>query len=77
LVQQNGAWVIVPVTFPVVIALLPVLVRKQAVRISATVIMWGFALIAGFSIGLFYLPAAIMMLLAACVGDSGRRSETD
>jgi hypothetical protein len=72
LLQVNGAWVIIPVTFPVVIAMLPVLFRKQAVRIIATIMMWGFTIISGFSIGLFYLPAAIMMLLAACVADAGR-----
>jgi hypothetical protein len=72
LLEVNGAWVIIPVTFPVVVAFLPVLFRKQAARIIATIIMLGFTLISGFSIGLFYLPAAIMMLLAACVDDSAK-----
>ena len=31
-----------------------------------------FALIAGFSVGLLYTPAAILMLLAACVGGDTR-----
>ena len=74
LLQVNGAWAIIPVTFPVVIAFLPVLFRKQAVRIIATIIVWGFTLISGFSIGLFYLPAAILMLVAACVGDSAAQT---
>jgi hypothetical protein len=68
LLEVNGAWVIIPVMFPVVTAFLPVLFRKQAVRIVATIIMWGFTIIS--SIGLPYLPAAVMMLLAACVDDS-------
>jgi hypothetical protein len=42
--------------------------RRQAVRIIAAIVMGGFALIS-FSIGLFYLPAAILMALAACVED--------
>jgi hypothetical protein len=75
LLQGNGALVIIPITFPVVIALLPLLFRKQAVRIIATIIMWGFAMISGFSIGLFYLPAAIAMLLAACVDDRATRHD--
>jgi hypothetical protein len=72
LLQVNGAWVIIPVTFPVMIAFLPILLRKQAVRIIATIIMGGFTIISGFSIGLFYLPTAIMMLLAVCVADSAK-----
>ena len=46
--------------------------RKQVLRIIATVIMLGFTIISGFSIGLLYLPAAMMMLLAACVADSAK-----
>ena len=68
LMQINGEWVIVPVMFPVLVALVPLVVRKQAVRIVAAIVMGGFALIS-FSIGLFYLPAAILMALAACVED--------
>jgi len=53
-------------------ALIAFLLRKQAVRIIATILIAGFALAAGFSIGLFYLPAAILMMLASCVADSAR-----
>ncbi|MDR3698959.1 MAG: hypothetical protein P4L56_04940 [Candidatus Sulfopaludibacter sp.] len=63
--EENGAWAIVPVMFPVVMALLPVLFRKQAVRMAAAFLMGAFALIGSFSIGLLYLPAAIVMFLAA------------
>jgi len=38
------------------------------VRIVAAIVMGGFALIS-FSIGLFCLPAGILMGLAACVED--------
>jgi hypothetical protein len=72
LIEVNGAWAIIPVMFPVVVAFLPVLFRKQAVRIITAFIMLGFTIISGFSIGLFYGPAGIMMLLAACVDDSAR-----
>jgi hypothetical protein len=71
LVEVNGAWALVPVTFPVVIALVPLVYRKQAVRVVAAILMGGFALIA-MSIGLFYLPSAIVMVLAACVGDAAK-----
>jgi hypothetical protein len=72
LIQVNGWWVIVPVMFPVLVAFVPVVVPKQAVRIVAAIVMGAFVFISGFSIGMFYLPAGILMLLAACVEDSAR-----
>ena len=69
LLQVNGPWVIIPVMFPVLIALMPLVFRKQAVRIAAAIVMGAFVLIS-FSIGLFYFPAAILMLLASCVEPS-------
>jgi hypothetical protein len=68
LIEVNGRWVIAPVMFPVLVALLPLVVRNQVVRIIAAVVIGGFALIS-FAIGLFYLPAGILMALAACVED--------
>jgi hypothetical protein len=37
--------------------------------------MWGRTIIGGFSIGFFYLPAAIMKLVAACVEGSAKRRD--
>jgi hypothetical protein len=36
LLEVNGEWAIIPVMFPVLIALMPLVFRKQAVRITAT-----------------------------------------
>jgi hypothetical protein len=55
LLEVNGARVVIPVMFPVLVAFTAVLFRKEAVRIVATIIMWLFTIISGFSIGLFYL----------------------
>ena len=71
LLEQNGTWVIIPVLLPAVVALAPLVIPKQAVRVIAAILMGAFALIA-MSIGLFYFPAAIMMMLAACVGDTAK-----
>ena len=60
--------VVITELFPVVIALVPLAFPTQAVRVVAAILIGGFALVA-MSIGLLYLPAAIMMVLAACVGD--------
>jgi hypothetical protein len=73
LLQVNGSWAILPVLFPVFLAFLPVVAfRKQVLRITAAVVMLAFSFISGFTIGLFYVPAAIAMLLAACVADSAK-----
>ena len=37
-------------------------------RIGAAIVIGAFVFISGMSIGLLYLPAGILMLLAACVG---------
>jgi hypothetical protein len=58
--------------FPVLVALVPLVVRKRAVRIVAAIVMGLFVLISGFPVGLFYLPAGIPMLLATCVEDPAR-----
>jgi hypothetical protein len=72
LVEINGEWVIVPVMFPVLVALVSLVVRKQVVRIIAAIVMGAFVFLGGMSIGLFYLPAGVLMLLAACVEDSAK-----
>jgi hypothetical protein len=64
LMDVNGQWVIIPVMFPVVVALMPLLFPGRVVRIITTIIIGGFSLIASFTIGLFYLPAAVVMLMA-------------
>ena len=72
LLQVNGPFVLIPVMFPVVTTLTALLLRKQWVRIAATILISGFAVIGGFTIGLFYLPAALPMQLASCVDDSAK-----
>jgi hypothetical protein len=58
LLQVNGAWVVIPVLFPVLVALVPLIFRNQAVRVIAAIVMGAYVLVSGFSIGLFYLPGA-------------------
>lgn len=67
LAQVNGRWGIILALFPVLTALLPLVFPKQTIWIIATILIGGFTLIGAFSIGLLYLPAAITMLLAACM----------
>lgn len=71
MVQVNGDWVLLPMLFPVLVAAVPLLLRTQPARIICTIVLFGFVIIAGFSIGLFYLPAALAMVVAACVAPLG------
>lgn len=67
LLEVNGLRAVLPLLFPVVVALLPLLIPRRRIRILAAVLLFGFSVVAAMSIGLFYLPAAITMLIAACV----------
>ena len=44
----------------------------RVIRLVAGVVLGGFALVSGFSIGLFDMPAAAAMVVAASMGRSGR-----
>ncbi len=76
LLQVNGPYALIPVLFPVLTTLAALLLRKQWVRIVATILISGFVLIGGFTIGLFYLPSAILMWLASCVPDRWTNTES-
>jgi hypothetical protein len=63
--QTDGAWVLVVVSVPVLLALGAVLVRHQAARIAAAVLLWIGCVVGIFSVGVFFVPAAIVMTVAA------------
>ena len=67
LLQVNGRLVLLSLGFPVLISLIPVLIPMRGVRIGAAIILGVFALIAGFSIGLFYVPSVLTMIVAAAL----------
>jgi hypothetical protein len=59
LVEVNGPRVFGVLGIPVVIALGPLVVRR--LRIPAAVAMGAFVVLAGLSIGLFYLPSTVLL----------------
>jgi hypothetical protein len=73
LVEVNGQWAIIPVALPVVVALVPVMFPHRVIRIIAAVVLGGFTALGAFSIGLFYLPAALAMAAGAQSNGSGCR----
>jgi len=65
LASINGPKIYYRLAMPVIIAGLPLLLRFRAVRIISAVWLTGWAVIGIASIGVFYLPGAITMVLAA------------
>jgi hypothetical protein len=65
MLDVNGLSVLIPLAVPVLIALTPVVFPKRSLRALAAIALGGFCLIGGFSIGLFYIPSAVIMAVAA------------
>ena len=67
--QTNGAWVLVVVSVSVLVVLVPVLVRYRAARILSAVLLWIGCVVGMWSVGMFFVPAAIAMTVAAARRD--------
>ncbi len=65
LLGVNGPRALIPLFITVLIALLPLIFSNRWMCIVATVALALFVFIAGFSIGLFYLPAAVTLFMAS------------
>lgn len=69
LLQTEGASILLPAGLPVLIALLPLAFagtrHARRAEILSAALLGVFVVIAGFSIGLFYLPAALAAILVA------------
>jgi hypothetical protein len=61
----NGPMIRYILAIPVIIAGVPVLLRLRTVRIISAVLLTGWVVVGAASVGLFYLPSAIAMILAA------------
>ena len=61
----NGAWVLVVVSVPVLVSLIPVLVRRRPARIVSATLLWIGCALGMLSVGMFFVPAAILMTIAA------------
>jgi hypothetical protein len=70
LIAVNGAWVIALLAVPVALtclALLGVARRQRVVVWIAAAVLIAFSVVSGFSIGLFFAPAAFVLLVAAAL----------
>jgi hypothetical protein len=60
LFNVNGNLAFAALSIPVMIALAPLVFDR--LRITAAIAMSAFVMIAGYSIGLFYLPSAVLLI---------------
>jgi hypothetical protein len=65
LLSVNGPKALAVLAVPVIAALIPVLFPKRRVRAIAAMVLSGFCLLGGFSVGLFYVPSAVTMRVAS------------
>lgn len=77
LIAENGVWVIGYLVIPVIVTVLgflAVAARRRTVARALAILLLVLCLLAAWSIGLFYLPAAVALLIAAARMD---RTPTD
>ena len=65
----NGSWILIVVSVPIVLTLIPVLLHRRTVRIGSAILLWTGCLLGMLSVGIFFLPAAILMTIAATKRD--------
>ena len=63
--EVDGSYILVVVAVPVVIALLPVLVRHRSAAVVSATLLWVCCMLGIASIGMFFIPSAVLMTIAA------------
>jgi hypothetical protein len=78
LVEEEGAGVLVAAAIPLVVAVAGAAAvgrrRARAVLIATTALLWAWVVVAGMSIGLLYLPAAVASCFALASSRSSQRT---
>ena len=75
LLAENGMWALGLLAIPVALTVLGEFGALRGHRVllwSVAVVLLGFSIISGMTIGMFYLPAAIALLVAAALYTSSR-----
>jgi len=68
--SEEGAWVLVVVSVPVLVALIAAVVHRRPARVASAVLLWIGCIVGLASVGIFFVPAAILMTVAAAVAPS-------
>jgi hypothetical protein len=67
--EIDGAWVLVVVSVPVLLSLLPVVLHRRGWTNASAVLLWTCCIVGIFSVGLYFVPAAVLMTFAAAMPD--------
>jgi hypothetical protein len=65
LAETNGPGTYLLLAIPVIVAGMPLIFRSRAVRMLSAVLLLGWVAIGVASIGLFYIPSAVVMVWSA------------
>jgi hypothetical protein len=65
LFQTEGAWILIVVSVPVLVASIPMVARHRTARTVSAVLLWIGCVVGMWSVGMFFIPAAIVMTVAA------------
>jgi hypothetical protein len=70
MLEVDGSWVLVVVAVPTIVAGIPSLVRRRGVTIASAVVLWACCIVGMWSVGLFFVPSAVLMTLATAARPS-------
>ena len=65
LYSETGAGLLIIAAIPVLLALGGLLVPHRNAKIVSTILLWASCILGGFSVGLYFVPAAVLMSVAA------------
>ncbi|WP_344094646.1 hypothetical protein [Microbacterium deminutum] len=70
MLEVNGPWLLVVLAAPIVLAVLPVFARGRTwvvLSIVSATLLWVGVILGSLTIGIFFVPGAILALIAACL----------
>lgn len=65
LLESEGATALIPLAIPALLGLLALFVRLRPVRMASGALLLVFCILGAMSIGLYFLPGAVLLLIAA------------
>ena len=65
LLEHEGAGVLVVLAVPVLLTLVAVVVKRRPMRLGVGFVLLAACILGAMSVGLFFLPAAVLILCAA------------
>jgi len=74
MLSHEGLWVLLPLVLPAIACLVPVKLRGNLAAWLTAVALLVFCLLTGFTIGLYFMPVALIALVLALRGTGRTRA---